>query len=55
MSRYKIINNDCANQKTVLIVPIAIDVALGLSANPQTFALSTIIGDSTGFLTQVDH
>ncbi len=40
---------------TVLMVPIAIDVALGLGANPQTFALATVIGASTSFLTPVGH
>jgi di/tricarboxylate transporter len=40
---------------TVLIVPIAIDTALGLGANPQTFVLATVIGASTSFLTPVGH
>lgn len=40
---------------TVLMVPIAIDVALGLDANPQTFVLATVIGASTSFLTPVGH
>lgn len=40
---------------TVLIVPIAIDIALGLGANPQTFVLATVIGASTSFLTPVGH
>ena len=40
---------------TVLMVPIAIDVALGLGANPQTFVLATVIGASTSFLTPVGH
>jgi di/tricarboxylate transporter len=40
---------------TVLMVPIAIDVALSLGANPQTFALATVIGASTSFLTPVGH
>jgi di/tricarboxylate transporter len=40
---------------TVLMVPIAIDVALGLGASPQTFALATVIGASTSFLTPVGH
>ncbi|MFQ5593467.1 MAG: SLC13 family permease [Anaerolineae bacterium] len=40
---------------TVLMVPIAIDVALGLGANPQSFALATVIGSSTSFLTPVGH
>jgi di/tricarboxylate transporter len=37
------------------MVPIAIDVALGLGANPQTFVLATVIGASTSFLTPVGH
>jgi di/tricarboxylate transporter len=40
---------------TVLIVPIAIDTALGIGANPQTFVLATVIGASTSFLTPVGH
>lgn len=40
---------------TVLIVPIAIDIALELGANPQTFVLATVIGASTSFLTPVGH
>jgi di/tricarboxylate transporter len=39
----------------VLIVPIAIDTALGLGANPQAFVMATIIGASTSFLTPVGH
>lgn len=40
---------------TVLIVPIAIDTALSLGANPQAFVLATVIGASTSFLTPVGH
>lgn len=40
---------------TVLIVPIAIDTALSLGANPQSFVMATIIGASTSFLTPVGH
>lgn len=40
---------------TVLIVPIAIDIALGLGADPRTFVLATVIGASTSFLTPVGH
>lgn len=40
---------------TVLMVPIAIDIALGLGANPQPFVLATVIGASTSFLTPVGH
>jgi di/tricarboxylate transporter len=40
---------------TVLIVPIAIDIAFGLGANAQPFVLATVIGASTSFLTPVGH
>jgi di/tricarboxylate transporter len=40
---------------TVLIVPIAIDIALGLGADPRAFVLATVIGASTSFLTPVGH
>lgn len=40
---------------TVLIVPIAIDTALRVGANPQPFVLATVIGASTSFLTPVGH
>jgi di/tricarboxylate transporter len=40
---------------TVLMVPIAIDLAQGLGASPQAFALATVIGASTSFLTPVGH
>lgn len=40
---------------TVLIVPIAIDIALELGASPQSFVLAAIIGASTSFLTPVGH
>lgn len=40
---------------TVLIVPIAIDIALSLGASPQAFVLATVIGSSTSFLTPVGH
>jgi len=40
---------------TVLMVPIAIDIALELGASPQAFALATVIGASTSFLTPVGH
>jgi di/tricarboxylate transporter len=39
----------------VLIVPIAIDTALGLGANPKPFVLATILGAATSFLTPVGH
>ncbi len=40
---------------TVLIVPIAIDIAVGLGADPRAFVLATVIGASTSFLTPVGH
>lgn len=40
---------------TVLIVPIAIDIALGLGADPRPFVLAVVIGASTSFLTPVGH
>lgn len=40
---------------TVLIVPIGIDVALGLGADPRPFVLAIVIGASTSFLTPVGH
>ncbi len=40
---------------TVLMVPIAIDVAVGLGADPRAFVLATVIGASTSFLTPVGH
>jgi di/tricarboxylate transporter len=40
---------------TVLIVPISIDIALGLGADPRPFVLATVIATSTSFLTPVGH
>jgi di/tricarboxylate transporter len=40
---------------TVLIVPIAIDIATTLGANAQPFVLAAVIGASTSFLTPVGH
>lgn len=40
---------------TVLIVPIAISAAVDMGASPQAFALATVIGASTSFLTPVGH
>jgi di/tricarboxylate transporter len=40
---------------TVLIVPIAIDVALTLGASPRSFVLAAVIGASISFLTPVGH
>jgi di/tricarboxylate transporter len=35
---------------TVLLVPLAVDIALGLGANPAVFALTVAIGTSNSFL-----
>jgi di/tricarboxylate transporter len=40
---------------TVLIVPIAIDIAATLGANSQPFVLAAVIGASTSFLTPIGH
>jgi di/tricarboxylate transporter len=40
---------------TVLIVPIAIDIATTMGANAQPFVLAAVIGASTSFLTPVGH
>jgi di/tricarboxylate transporter len=39
----------------VLIVPIAIDTALGLGVNHLTFTMAVVIGASTSFLSPVGH
>jgi di/tricarboxylate transporter len=39
----------------VLVVPIALDIALSLSANHLTFTLAVVIGAATSFLTPVGH
>jgi di/tricarboxylate transporter len=39
----------------VLIVPIAIDTAMGLGANHLTFTMAVVIGAATSFLTPVGH
>lgn len=48
----EVISNAAA---TVLMVPIAIDAALNLGANPQTFVMATVIAASTSFLMPVGH
>jgi di/tricarboxylate transporter len=40
---------------TVLIVPIAIDIATTMGANAQPFVLAAVVGASTSFLTPVGH
>jgi di/tricarboxylate transporter len=39
----------------VLIVPIAIDTALGMGVNHLTFTMAVVIGAATSFLTPVGH
>jgi di/tricarboxylate transporter len=39
----------------VLIVPIALDAALGLGVNHLTFTMAVIVGAATSFLTPVGH
>jgi di/tricarboxylate transporter len=39
----------------VLIVPIAVDTAMGLGANYITFTMAVVIGAATSFLTPVGH
>lgn len=40
---------------TVLAVPIAIDAALGLDANPHSFVMAIVIAASTSFLMPIGH
>ncbi len=40
---------------TVLVVPIAIDAARGLDANPQTFVMAVVIAAATSFLMPIGH
>jgi di/tricarboxylate transporter len=39
----------------VLIVPIAVDTAVGLGANHITFTMAVVIGAATSFLTPIGH
>lgn len=39
----------------VLMVPIAIDTALGIDANALTFTMAVVIGAATSFITPVGH
>lgn len=48
----EVISNAAA---TVLMVPIAIDVAFGLNVNVQPFVMATVLAASTSFLTPVGH
>jgi di/tricarboxylate transporter len=40
---------------TVLAVPIAIDAALGLGANPRAFVMAIVVAASTSFLMPIGH
>jgi di/tricarboxylate transporter len=40
---------------TVLAVPIAIDAAQGLGANPHAFVMAIVIAASTSFLMPIGH
>ncbi len=44
-----------AGAATVLMVPIAIDAAFSLGANPQPFVMGVVIAASTSFLMPVGH
>ena len=48
----EVISNAAA---TVLMVPIAIDVALDLGASPHSFVMGVVLGASASFLTPVGH
>jgi di/tricarboxylate transporter len=48
----EVISNAAA---AVLAVPIAIDAALGLGANPHAFVMATVIAASTSFLMPIGH
>jgi di/tricarboxylate transporter len=48
----EIISNAAA---TVLVVPIAIDAALGLDASPRAFVMAAVIAASTSFLMPIGH
>ncbi len=48
----EVISNAAA---TVLVVPIAIDAALALGANPHPFVMATVLAASTSFLMPIGH
>lgn len=48
----EVISNAAA---TVLIVPIAMDVALRLGASPHAFVMAVVLAASTSFLTPIGH
>jgi di/tricarboxylate transporter len=39
----------------VLMVPIALDTAIGLNVNHLTFTMAVVIGAATSFITPVGH
>jgi di/tricarboxylate transporter len=39
----------------VLMVPIAVEIALGINANVLTFVMAVVIGAATSFMTPVGH
>ena len=39
----------------VLMVPIAVEIAMGISANTLTFVMAVVIGAATSFITPVGH
>lgn len=48
----EVISNAAA---TVLLVPIAIDIALGLGVSPKTFVMAVVLAASTSFLLPIGH
>lgn len=48
----EVISNAAA---TVLVVPIAIDAALSIGANPYTFVMAVVLAASTSFLMPIGH
>jgi di/tricarboxylate transporter len=48
----EVISNAAA---TVLVVPIAIEVAQQLSVSPQTFVIAVVLAASTSFMTPIGH
>jgi di/tricarboxylate transporter len=48
----EVISNAAA---TVLVVPIAIDTAMSINANPHAFVMAVVIAASTSFLMPIGH